>query len=82
MSTSARAVQVSFDHIIDRGDHMANNQVIIKQYGDTVIHIVDPVVTPEETQTVLDQFHQAAYRAWNSLSKEKQLALNKQAKEN
>lgn len=46
------------------------------KFGNTTVHVVaPPPMAHEEKERILDEFHQAGYEIWKSLTEEERLKL-------
>ncbi len=49
--------------------------------GKSVVHVISPsFMTAEELDKRIQEFHYAGWKAWNSLSLEKRIMLNREGK--
>ena len=77
---NSRAVHTKGRHINVSGDGMKKEYAATYKFGNTTVNIVaPPPITEEEKQKVIHEFHLAGWAAWNSLTREEQLALNTEA---
>jgi hypothetical protein len=77
---NTRAVHSKRQHINVPGDGMEKKYAATYKFGNTTVNIVEPPpISEEEKQKIIHDFHLAGWAAWNSLTREEQLALNAEA---
>ena len=74
------AVPHKLPHTLSRGDSMTEQKYdATYQLGKTVVHVVGPgELSDEELSRRLKEYYKAGWKAWDSLTPEKQKALNEE----
>lgn len=76
---NSRAVHMNQRHIDVLGDCMEKKYAATYKFGKTTVHVVaPPPMSAEEKQKRIREFHLAGWAAWNSLSVEERLKINRE----